>query len=668
MNCCHDDQCNAGAKICDSRREFLQLAIATIATWGLPHEAIGALSRRSATLEHDKLFPYFKSTPISYFDVRMKDTFWSPRQERLLTTSVPWASRHYDESGGLEAFRLRPAGYMTKVHRGDLEAIKFIESMAAVLGLQRDLSVEGMMKAWRQKLIADQDRDGYWYFGWPAATDPTKRWRAVWWSHEDYAIGHYLESAIGIRESIGDTTMYDSAVRAVDNMAATFLGSERGYAPGHQEIEQALMRLYGLTGDTKYLQLCGWFIEQRGNHESRGSYGAYSQDHIPVRDQRTIEGHAVRAAYLFNGVTEYVGATGDSGYRDAVIAVWDDLVNHKMYLHGAGGVMSAKNEGYVAKPDVIPPNDAYGESCSVCGNVQWAHNLFRLTGEASYLDVAERMLYNAFYAALSLNGDRFFYHNVAQKDEPVERFEWHRVACCPPNIIKMFAKVGGLFYSIGRSSIFVNHYGSSEARIPLRNGVALRQITDYPWSGDVDIGVEPNEPTEFDLCMRIPSWAKSHAIAVNGVEVNTKVVRGWVAVKRRWKAGDRVELRLPMQIERVTMPSRFKEYRDLVALQRGPIVYCLEQKDAALPISSLYLPSDASLKAEYKPELLGGITVITGMLPRTINRDQSPVVPVTFIPYGFWNNRGSDTMRMWLRVNAITDEEIETRLATPPTL
>jgi DUF1680 family protein len=666
MGCNHEHPAVDTTLDVTSRRLFLKGATTSIALLSTPRDLLAALAEEGAPIDADKRFPHFTSTPVSYFNVKMRDDFWAPRQSTLSRASVPWATRHFDESGGMDSFKLRPHDYTAKVRVGDLEAIKFIEAMAAVVGLHRDASIEGLTNAWGKEMIAAQTPDGYWPFGWPLATDPAKRWRAVWWSHEDYSLGHYLESSIGVRESTGDTAMYDSALRAIDNMAATFLGSTRAYAPGHEEIEQALMRLYGMTGTVKYLQLCGWLIAQRGHHESRPSYGKYSQDHLPVKDQRTIEGHAVRAAFLFNGVTEYVGATGDAAYREAVLSIWDDLVNHKMYLHGAGGVMSAKNEGYISEPDVIPPKDAYGESCSVFGNFQWAHNLFRLTGDASYIDTAERMLYNAFYASLSLNGDRFFYHNVAQKDEPVERFEWHPVPCCPPNIVKLFAKIGGFFYSTDKEGIFVKHYGSNEADIPFGEGVAIEQKTDYPWDGNINIRIVPKQPTEFSLRFRVPTWAKTHVVSINGVVLSTEPAHGWVTVRRHWKQHDTVELEFPMVIERVTMPARFKDYQDLAALQRGPIAYCIEQQDASVPVDWLYLPSQPELKAEHRSDLLGGVTVLKGTLPQALNDHDPKAIPVMFIPYGVWNNRGPDTMSMWLRRSKLTEAELETQFANAP--
>lgn len=644
-------------------------AVAAVAAAAMvsPQEVLAAVSKSGKTVPAAERFPYFQSTPVPYFNVKMLDTYWAPRQKTVRDVTVAWASAHYDEAGGLDAYKRQPQAYQPKIRAGDLEANKFIESMAAVVGLERDAAIEGMAEAWGQKFIDAQAPDGYSVFGYPLGADPSERWRVSWISHEDYAHGHYLESAIGYKESTGKDAMYRSAVRAMDNMADTFLGSDRAYAPGHQEIEQALMRLYGLTGDTKYLQLCGWLIEQRGRHQGRESFGKYSQDHIPIREQRTIEGHAVRASFLFNGVTEYAGATGDAGYKESMLAIWNDFVDNKMYVHGGGGNASAKNEGYSSKPNHLPIDDCYGESCSVFGNFQWAHNLSRLTGDAAPLDVAERMLYNAFYASLSLQGDRFFYHNVISRDEPVLRFAWHHVPCCPPNIVKLFSKVGGFFYATDRDGVFIKHYGASEADIPLRNGnVKLIQRTEYPWNGDVHIEVQPKKPSEFAVRLRVPAWAKTHAVSVNGKPVSADVQRGWVSVRRKWKEGDRIELNLPMEIERLTMPERFKDYAGKIALRRGPIVYCLEGQDVSAPFSSFYIPAENTFTSEYRPDLLGGVTVLHGKVSLArFTTAEDAEVSAMFVPYGLWNNRTPGWMSVWFGTSGPQWEEL-LNLPHPP--
>jgi DUF1680 family protein len=560
-----------------------------------------------------------------------------------------------------------------------MEHVKFIEAMATIVGLQQDHAMCAFIDAWAQPLMAGQSADGYLAEHWPTSFHhPKKRWSHVRTSHEDYAIGNYIEAAIAYREATGNDAMYRSAIRSADNMVAALLDGDYPYISGHPEIEQALMRLYDVTGETKYVQLCSWLLNQRGRHDARASYGRRNQDHLPIQEQRTIEGHAVRAAFLFNGVTEYVGASGDAAYREAVLSVWDDLEHGKMYLHGATGCQSAGNEGYRPEPFTIRPDDTYGESCSAFGNFQWAHNLFRLTGDARYIDTAERILYNAFYASLSLQGDSSFYCNVSQTglscastDEhlryrPITRSAALAASCCPPNIVKLFNKVGGFFYSTSRTGIYVKHYGASEASIPYGGGVKITQQTPYPWDGDITIVVEPRRPEHFALHLRMPAWARSASLTVNDRPVHVGAQKGWLTVSRRWRRGDRVQLSVPMQVQRVTMPSQFVGYENKAALMRGPIVYCLEQQDVepvtevgVIPteigltgeylLSALYIPEDTTFAVERRSELSGlKVAKIRGKLMQIRPDDSVAPVSATFVPYGVWGNRLPGAMRIWL--------------------
>jgi DUF1680 family protein len=598
----------------------------------------------------------------------MEDSFWAPRQKTVREVSIPWITRHHDKAGGLEAFRKNAGSYVPRIPNGEMEHIKLIEGMASVIGVQRDAAIAGLTDAWIGPLVKAQGSDGYLGEHFPAGLNhPANRWQPIWWSHEDYIIGHYIEAALAYREVTDDDLMYRSALRAADNMVADFRDGRRAYAPGHPEIEQALMRLYGSTGDRKYLQLCGWLLEQRGKHSGRDSYGRMRLDDIPVKQQRTVQGHAVMAAYLFNGVTHYVGATGDAEYREAALAVWDDFVNHKMYVHGGGGTQSSKIEGYRKNPDCILPNDAYCESCSVWGNFQWAHSLFRLAGDAKYIDTAERMLCNAFYASLSLQGDSSFYVNVVQTDVPRPRSADLATSCCPPNIVKLFSTVGGYFYSTDVDGVFIKHYGASEAQIPFGKGLALTQRTNYPWDGSIRIGVEPEAAATFSLRLRSPAWAKTRTVSVNGQKVEAVSINGWLTLHRRWKSGDVVEIDFPMRIERVSMPARFAEYENHVALQRGPVVYCLEEQDLALDggqdgtpsvgaantwgkgLSGLYIPEEENFTAEHRADFLGGVTVLKGSVRQLNFKDDSEKsIPVMFVPYGVWANRIPGAMRIWL--------------------
>jgi uncharacterized protein len=601
------------------------------------------------TVRADPRFPFFSSTPVSYVNVELKDRFWSPRQGLLHDVTVPWATGHLDRAGGLAALRDDPPSYCPALKPGDYEAIKFVEALAVVTGLRRDDSIERLTDAWGEVLRAGQAEDGYFVFGNPEGADPSRRWASESPDpHESYALGHYLEAGIAYLEATGRQELYLGAKRAVDQMAGALLDEGRPYVSGHPEIEQALTRLYGITGDERYLRLCGRLIALRGRDRGGPGLGIHMQDHLPVEEQRTIEGHAVCAAFLFNGVTEYVGATGEPALKDTVLAVWEDFAERKMYLHGAGGTLSSGFEGY-GEPYLIAPADAYCESCSVVGNFRWAHSLARLTGDARYLDVAERMLYNAFYASLSLSGDRFFYQNPIQAYAPAARGRWHWCPCCPPNIVKLFATVSGFFYSVAGDDVFVNHYGGCTAR--LQNDLVLEQTAGYPWSGDIELVVVSATATPRTVHLRVPGWAESASLSLNGTEVEPTIRNGWAVITRTWRARDRVELRLPMRVRRVTLPASFELYRRLAALERGPLVYCIEQQDTFAPLPALCLPPDAEVVEKHRPDLLGGITVLEAKLPQEIGllSKTDAAESVRFIPYGVWSNRDADFMTTWLR-------------------
>jgi DUF1680 family protein len=616
-------------------------------------------------VEASKRFPHFKSTLVSHRHVRMRDTIWASRQRATREVTIPWLTGAHDRAGGLTAFTADPAEYRATDSVVNMEAIKLIEAMATIVGLERDPAIEGLSHTWIERLVQAQGADGYLEEHFPPGlARPPQRWQPVWWSHESYATGHYIDAAIAYLEATGDEVMYESAVRAAENMVAELLPGQHAYTSGHPEIEQALMRLYGETGQTQYLRLCKWFLDSRGHHEGRASFGWMRLDDKPVKEQRAIQGHAVMAAYLWNGVTDYVGATGDGGYREAVLSVWDDFLNHKMYIHGGGGNVSSRIEGYRRHSDCILPDDAYCESCSVHANFQWAHSLARLTGEARYLDAAERMLYNAFSASLSLTGDASFYRNVVQADQPSPRTQEYATSCCPPNIVKLLNKVGGFFYSTDADGIYVNHYGASEAQIPWGDGISLSQRTEYPWNGAIQLTLQPATPRIFSLRLRLPAWAGPHTLSVNGERFATTSRHGWVAIRRLWMAEDKVELLLPMPVRRVTMPARFVEYENRAALERGPLVYCLEEQDLELEpaseggarnadynvLATLYIPTDAQFTAEHRPELLGGVTVLRGELRQLQGETREADRPVraTFIPYGVWDNRTPGAMRVWL--------------------
>lgn len=602
-------------------------------------------------------FPHFRSNPIPYTNVRMLDGFWAPRQRTVQSVSIPWAQSRLDADPTAEAGNAVASIDGRNVRVGDLEAIKFIETMAAVARLTHDDALAATAGAWSDRFTDGQESDGYLPHLYPAGLQ-YGRWHVDWYSHELYALGHFLDASLELAAATGDDRYLEPVVAAVENATAALMDEGRPYGIGCAGLEPALIRLYDRTGDPRHLAFCQWLVEQRGRHEGRQSFGPYAQDHLPVEDQRTIEGHAVRAAFLYAGVAGLVGASGDERYLESLRAVWANMVEHKMYKHGASGSVSAGNEGYLTDPDVLPLDDCYGESCSVYGNIQWGHDMFRLTGEASYLDDMEWMLYNAFPASLSLAGDTYTYENPAEQIAAAVRPDWHPVPCCPPNILKLITKVGGLMYSIDDEGVFVNLYGSSEVDLPIAGSTLLRQSSNFPWDGAIRIEVDPSEATTFAVRLRIPRWARTHTVAVNGEPADAPVVDGWATIERTWQKGDTIDLDLPMEVVRTRFPESFAGYEDRVAIERGPILFCLEQQDVHGSLELTMLTDDADLTPEYRPDLLGGTTVISTTLTRKdglmyrrnplhVGQNSSPGAPAILVPYALWANRRPGGMRTW---------------------
>ena len=587
----------------------------------------------------------------------MRDAFWAPRQRTVKSVSLPWAQSRFDADPTAEAGAAVTSPDGRHVGHGYLDGMKFIETMAAIARLWKDPELATTAAAWSDRFTADQEPNGYLPYLYPAERQ-YGRWHVDWYSHELYALGHFLDASMELADATGDERYLEPVLAAVENATAELMDLNRPYGIGCAGLEPALIRLYERTGNPRHVEFCRWLVECRGRHEGRTSFGPYAQDHLPVEDQRTIEGHAVRAAYLYAGVAGLVGATGDERYLETLRAVWLNMTEHKMYRHSASGSVGAGNEGYLTEPDLLPLDDCYGESCSVYGNIQWGHDMFRLTGDASYLDDIERMLYNAFAGSLSFVGDSYNYENPAEQIVAAVRPDWHPVPCCPPNILKLITKVGGLIYSVDDDGVFVNMYAASETDLPIAGSTRIAQTGNYPWHGAIAIIVDPATPTSFIVRLRIPAWALTHSIAVNGMPIQVPVVNGWAAIERTWEKGDTIDLDLPMEVVRTRMPERFVGYDGLVAIERGPILFCLEQQDVHGSLELTMLTDDAELVPEHRPELLGGITVIKTTLtrkdglmyrrdPLNVGNNSSPGAPAILIPYALWANRRPGGMRTW---------------------
>jgi hypothetical protein len=429
-----------------------------------------------------------------------------------------------------------------------------------------------------------------------------------------------------------------------------------------------LVKLYGVTGNERYLKLAKFFLDERGQSERRKIYGEYCQDHKPVVEQDAALGHAVRAGYLYSGMADVAALTGDKSYVDALERIWWDVVSKKLYITGGVG---ARGGGESFGEDYELPNKtAYCETCAAIANAMWNHRMFLLGGDAKYIDVLERVIYNGFLSGISLSGDKFFYPNPLASDGDYERSPWFDCACCPVNIVRFMPSLPGYAYAQQGDVLYVNLFIGGSATIKMDNNtVRLQQQTRYPWDGVVKIIVEPERSAKFAICVRIPGWARNEPVPsdlyrflnessekatleVNGESVALNIEKGFASISRKWEKGDCIELNLPMPIRRVVSHENVKDNTGRTAIQRGPVVYCFEGVDNPQGVARLTLQANARLRDEYRGDLLGGIVTVKGQGRIRQPQQESEMalnrIEVVAIPYYAWAHRGKSEMAVWL--------------------
>ena len=594
--------------------------------------------------------PHRRLAAVPFTDVTFHDAFWTPRLETNRTKTLPHDFLWCERTGRLDNFA-KAAKAMKGDHRGavfnDSDVYKVIEGAAYSLASHPDPVLERTVDDAIYKIAAAQQQDGYLntYF---TVAEPGMRWTNLRDKHELYCAGHLIEAAVAHYRATGKRSLLDVAVRFADHIDKVFGPNRRCGVPGHEEIELALVKLYQVTGERRYLELAQFFIDARGDRSRRELWGKNHQDHLPVRQQREIVGHAVRAMYLYAGAADLAAYTGDRPLVDAMGRLWRDVVERKMYVTGGIG---ATNVGEAFGDAYQLPNDtAYCETCAGIGLALWAHRLNLMEADAQYADIFERVVYNNVLAGVGMDGTHFFYVNPLASNGRHHRQPFFECACCPSNVVRFVPSLPGYVYAVGRDGVFVNLYVAGMAKIFLNdNRVTLAQETKYPWEGDVVLSVEPQKPAEFTIHLRIPGWCRGAKMSVNGQPVALDVNKGYAHVRRRWQSGDRVRLELPMPVERIAAHPRVKADEGRVALQRGPIVYCFEAVDNSGRAKDLALPGDPCFNAEYRGNLLGGLTAITG-----VGADGRKV---TAVPYDAWDHREPGEMVVWIRQEST---------ATPP--
>jgi len=618
--------------------------------------------------------PLAKLRPVPFTAVQISDSFWYPRQEINRTASIPVNLENLVKSGNILNFELAAKG----AHSGfqgpvfmDSDVYKALEAASYSLATHPDPILDKRLDEIIAGLAVAQQPDGYLntYF---TIKEPGKRWTNLRDWHELYCAGHMFEAAVAHFQATGKRNFLTVATRFADYIDSVFGPGKRMGYPGHPEIELALVKLWRATGERRYFNLAQFFIENRGTkffaeeHQTPlDSYdGAYWQDDVPICDQDRIKGHAVRACYLLSGATDVAAETGNQALLKMIGRVWRNTTERNLYLTGGIGP-SAHNEGFTVDYD-LPNPTAYQETCATIALAQWNHRLALLYGDAKYADVVERALYNGTLAGVSQDGTRFFYVNPLESRGMHHRQPWFGCACCPPNVARTLAALGGYAYAVSDASLWVNLYIQGTAKTTVSGQpVTLQVTTEYPWDGRVKLAPQVTGPNRFEMRLRIPGWSRDASISVNGSKIQSPVIeKGYAVLSREWQTGDIVELDIPMPVERIVANPNVIADRTRVALQRGPLVYCFESVDQNEPLASIYLPETTQLNALKENGSLGRIVAITGNARLASQQDwkrklYQPAaavrqVSVKAIPYYLWDNRAPGPMKVWMPVAAPT--------------
>jgi hypothetical protein len=614
---------------------------------------------------------------INFSKVTVDDAFWKPRMEKVAEITIPVCMDQTE----IKTPRIRNFEITAGLRKGDFEGIfyddsdvfKALEAIAYSLKVKNNPEIEKRADGWIDKIAAAQQPNGYLNTFY-TLKEPDKKWTDMS-MHEDYNGGHLIEAGVAYFNATGKRKLLDVAIKFADHFDSLFGPDKRHWVTGHQELELALVKLYKTTGNKKYLNLADWLLSERGHKHAVGYTWtdwrdtAYAQDVLPVKQQTQITGHAVRAMYLYTGAADVAAMTGDGEYFKAMKTVWEDVVHRNMYVTGGIG-SSGSNEGFSVDYD-LPNEKAYCETCASVGMVFWNQRMNALSGNAQYIDVLEKVLYNSALDGLSFEGDRFFYGNPLASNGQHFRKEWFGTACCPSNIARLVASLGDYIYGVSEKDIYVNLFIGSSTSLTIQDTkVELRQITAYPWNGKVSLEVKPSKKSSFTLRIRIPGWLKGQAvpgdlyqfkeikqvqlpILLNGVSVPYTEESGYALIEREWKMGDIITFELPMDIKRVTARPELKAANNRVALQRGPLIYCVEGTDNEGKAWNFILPDNEAIKANFDEKMLGGLMKLQFSAPTVkISADGLDVSTskqnITAIPYFSWCNRGQTPMQVWL--------------------
>lgn len=686
-----------------SRREFLACGAVSVVSSAIVHaqprvaEVLSLLdgrdepqsatdtARRQAGVIDLSRSPFAKLKTVPVSAVVIEDGFWSRRRTTNVEASIPSMHDELIAHGRMQNFE-RLTGKSTAQQNGpvysDSDIYKWTEAVGFALQSGEQPELKKTADAMIHDVVAAQELSGYLNTYYVDDRKPLRMsYTTQTTGHELYCIGHLLQGAIAYYRATGDRTLLDAGARFVDQFLLPNYGpgaAQKGIVAGHPEIEMALVELYRTTGKRTYLELAGYILHGDERIPLTPRQITYMFCGVPFSSRTHLEGHAVRAMYACCGATDYYLETGDQAYWKTLNTLWQDLAAHQLYVTGGVGAREA-GEAF-GDPYELPNARAYGESCAAIGNMMWNSRMLAASGEARFADVIERALYNGINSGMSLDGKTYCYRNPLAYDSSADSSEshsqgneirnpWYDTTCCPPNLERTFASLPGYFYSTSDDGVYVHLYDNSKMNWHLADGAAfeIKQTTNYPWSGDVKIAVNPAAPGEFTMHVRIPGWSEESSVKVNGERVDGARPGEYLAIRRHWSRNDTIELSFDMTTRLLKANPAVSEDLGRVAFQRGPIVFCMEHFDQAgrereMNLAGYTVQPDAKTVSRFDANLLDGVMVLEhpGTLSRSSSNEQlyfavaentkTEETPATLrlIPYYAWANRGPSAMQVWI--------------------
>jgi uncharacterized protein len=641
---------------------------------------------------------------VPFTQVHLNDNFWLPRMRVNQMVTIPASFERCEKTGRVNNFVMAAAHsgkFCTIYPFDDTDIYKTLEGASYSLSLFPDAKLEAYMDSLIGIVAKAQEPDGYLYTARTIDPAHPHSWAGMerWveernMSHELYNAGHLYEAAAAHYLATGKRNLLDIALKNADLVCSVFGPDKRHVAPGHEIVEMGLVKLYRITGKQEYLNTAKFFIEERGNYKGYDTAsnnpfknGSYWQDDKHVVDQTEAEGHAVRAGYLYSAMADVAALTGDSALLHAIDTIWENVVTKKMYVQGGVGAVG-DGERFGGNYE-LPNATAYNETCAAIAQVFWNERMFFLHGDSKYIDVLEKILYNGFISGVGLDGKSFFYTNAMQiknsfnhVDMEATRSGWFPCSCCPTNVVRLMPSIPGYVYAQQNDKLYANLFIAGTTSLKI-NGkeVSIVQQNNYPWDGDLSFNIDPSAALNFSFLIRIPGWAQNEAmpstlysfqnnlrdqvtVSVNGKPLNYTMQNGYAVITQKWNKGDVVKVHLPMPVRRVIAIDSVQSDIGKVALQRGPIMYCAEWKDNDGKASNIIIPQNASFTTAFQPDMLNGITTISGTVPVVeVNNNEVKTVQKTFtaIPYYAWANRGKGEMMVWFPervkdVDLVTEE------------